>query len=144
MPAVKKTRFTQLLWKLHPHIYRATGGKLLGKLGANQILLLTTTGRKSGEQRTKALAYLPYNEACVVIGSYAGGPNHPSWWLNLLADPEAQVQRGAEVTAVRAREAEGEERERLWSEMTAIEDGFDTYQAWTKRKIPVVVLDPVQ
>ena len=143
MPAVKKTFFTQLLWNLHPHIYRASGGKVLGKLGDNQILLLTTKGRKSGQPRTKALAYLTYGDASVVIGSFAGGPNHPSWWLNLLADPSAKIQRGAEVLEVRAREAEGEEREKLWSEMTAIEDGFNTDQEWTKRKIPVVVLDPV-
>ncbi len=143
MPAVKKTKFTQLLWNLHPRIYRATGGRLLGRLGDNQILLLTTTGRKTGEPRTKALAYIPYGDACVVIGSYAGGPNHPSWWLNLLADSSATIQRGGTVTPVRAREAEGAERERLWAQMTAIEDGFNTYQTWTTRKIPVVVLDPV-
>jgi len=77
------------------------------------VLLLTTTGRKTGEPRTSPLMYFPEGDACVVIASNAGKPQHPAWWLNLRADPRAAVQRGREVARVRAREAAGEERARL-------------------------------
>jgi deazaflavin-dependent oxidoreductase (nitroreductase family) len=142
MPALRRTKLMELVWKLHPWLYRVSGGRVGGSALGMPVLLLTTTGRKSGEPRTTALTYLTQGDACVVIASYAGEPRHPSWWLNLEAAPRAHVQRGSRVTPMRAREAEGEERERLWAEVVERESGYATYQERTSRRIPVVVLEP--
>ncbi len=143
MPAPHRTRFNEWIWRTHRWLYGATGGKLGATIGGNPVLLLTTTGRKSGEPRTVALAHLEKSEKWVVIASFAGQPRHPGWWLNLLENPIAKVQKGATITEVRAREAEGEERERLWTAICEQEEGFAEYQTRTDRRIPVVVLEPV-
>jgi deazaflavin-dependent oxidoreductase (nitroreductase family) len=106
------------------------------------VLLLTTTGRRSGKPRTRALTYLPQGDGAVVIASFLGEPRHPDWWLNLRADPRATVQRGGTVTVMRAREAEGEERTRLWRELLERAPDYAEYQTRTTRRIPVVVLEP--
>ncbi len=142
MPAVRRTKLMEFVWKIHPWIYRTSGGRLLGSMMGMPVLLLTTKGRKTGEQRTRALMYLPKGDACVVIASFAGEPKHPAWWLNLQADPHATVERRGVVTRVVAREAEGDERETLWREAVAAEGGYATYAERTTRQIPVVVLDP--
>jgi deazaflavin-dependent oxidoreductase (nitroreductase family) len=143
MAAVRRTKLMELFWRVHPWIYRVTGGRLGANIGiAMPVLLLTTTGRKSNQPRTKALTYLPEGDACIVIASFAGEPRHPDWWLNLQANPRAEIQRGAAVTRVRAREAEGAERERLWQRVLAAESSYATYQERTSRRIPVVVLEP--
>jgi deazaflavin-dependent oxidoreductase (nitroreductase family) len=132
----------ELVWRLHAWLYRVSGGRVGASALGMPVLLLTTTGRKSGELRTNALTYLAKGNACVVIASYAGEPRHPSWWLNLETDPRARVQRGSGITPMRAREAEGEERERLWAEVVERMSGYATYQERTSRRIPVVVLEP--
>jgi len=142
MPAVRKTKLMQLVWKWHPRIYRATGGRVLGSMMGLPVLLLNTRGRKSGATRTSALMYVPERDAAVVVGSYAGEPRHPDWWLNLLADPHGTVQRGRTVTRVVAREADGAERERLWNEFVKRDSGYAEYARRTTRRIPVVVLQP--
>jgi deazaflavin-dependent oxidoreductase (nitroreductase family) len=144
MPAVTKNLATQLFWRVHPVVYRLTGGRLLGRIAGVPVLLLMTRGRRSGEVRTKPLLYLAHADAFVVAASYAGEPRHPAWWLNLLADPRAQVQVGSRVVDVRAREAGGDERERLWRAIVAQEASFAEYETRTTRRIPVVVLEPVQ
>jgi deazaflavin-dependent oxidoreductase (nitroreductase family) len=106
------------------------------------VLLLTTTGRKTGHKRTRALMYLPRGSDFVVIASYLGEPRHPSWWLNLEAQPEAEVQVGSLSTPVRAREAQGDEREELWRAVVQKSPDYDEYQSRTTRRIPVVVLEP--
>src|SRR3990170_6235850 len=105
MPAVRRTPFMELVWRFHRWAYQATGGRLGGRMMGMPVLLLTTTGRKSGVPRTNALMYLPEGRGCVVIASNAGERRHPGWWLNLQARPRATVQRGREVTPVVAREA---------------------------------------
>lgn len=144
MAAVRRTKLMEFFWRTHPALYRATGGLIGGRITGNPILLLTTQGRRTGQPRTKALAYLDQGDSCVVIASYAGEPKHPAWWLNLEANPEATVQRGKTVTRMRARQAEGEERERLWAAIVAQESGFAEYQRRTTRHIPVVVLEPIK
>ena len=141
MPAVTRNRAVELFWRVHPAIYRLTGGRLLGRIAGVPVLLLTTRGRKTGEERTKPLLYLAHGDAFVVAASFAGEPRHPAWWLNLRADPRARVQVGGRIVDVRAREAEGEERERLWRAMTEIWPDYDDYQTKTDREIPVVVLE---
>ena len=143
MAAVRRNAFVELFWKIHPALYRLTGGRVLGRLLGLPVLLLTTTGRRSGQPRTRALTYLPDGEHTVVIASFLGEPRHPDWWLNLRAHPEATIQRGATTTRVRAREAEGEERERLWRAVVATTPDYAEYARRTSRRIPVVVLEPI-
>jgi deazaflavin-dependent oxidoreductase (nitroreductase family) len=107
------------------------------------VLLSATTGRKTGRPRKVALAHLARSEHWVVIASFAGQPRHPAWWLNVLANPVGTVQKGTTVIDVRAREAEGKERERLWAAICEQEQGFAEHRRWTGRRIPVVVLDPI-
>jgi len=144
MPAVTRNRAIELFWRIHPVVYRLTGGRLLGRIAGVPVLLLITRGRKSGTPRTKPLLYLAHGEAFVVAASYAGEPRHPAWWLNLRANPNAQVQVGSRVVDVRAREADGDERERLWHAIVAQEASFAEYERRTTRRIPVVVLEPVR
>ncbi|MEV0431104.1 nitroreductase family deazaflavin-dependent oxidoreductase [Micromonospora sp. NPDC050495] len=106
-------------------------------------LLLTTRGRRSGKLRRTALIYGRDGDAYLVVASQGGAPQHPAWYLNLLADPLAQVQVGAETFAVRARTATPEEKPRMWRTMTAVWPAYDEYQTKTDREIPVVVLDRV-
>jgi deazaflavin-dependent oxidoreductase (nitroreductase family) len=132
----------ELFWKIHPWLYRLTGGRLLGRISGVPILLLTTKGRKSGAPRTTPLMYFPHQSNYVVAASFAGEPRHPAWWLNLLADPSATVQVGTHVVPVRAREAKGDERSRLWSAIVGKDASFAEYERRTSRVIPVVVLEP--
>jgi len=143
MPAVRRTKAMELFWKLHRFLYRVSGGRIGGRVVGMPVLMLTTTGRKSGAPRTNVLTYLSHGRASVVFASNAGEPRHPAWWLNLAADPHATVQRGQEVMPVVAREAEGEERARLWDEVVRTEAGYAVYAERTTRRIPVVVLEPV-
>lgn len=132
----------ELFWKLHPWLYRVSGGRLLGELVGMKVLLLTTTGAKSRAPRTTALTYLEVDGAYVVIGSFLGEPRHPGWVHNLRATPEAAVQIGARRIAVRAREARGEERAKLWERVAAVQPDYREYEGRTDREIPVVVLEP--
>lgn len=105
-------------------------------------LLLTVTGRRTGTRRRTALIYGRSGDAYVVVASKGGAPEHPTWYLNLQADPEVEVQVGAETFTATARTVTGEERERLWDEMARIWPDYRSYAARTDREIPVVVLDP--
>jgi deazaflavin-dependent oxidoreductase (nitroreductase family) len=120
---------------------RFTGGRF-GKVGPMDALLLTTTGRKSGERRDVALNYLPEGESHVVVASYAGEDRDPAWWRNLKANPDAELRVGGRRIGVRAREAEGPERERLWARLVATDPAYAEYQERTKRRLPVVMLEP--
>ena len=85
--------------------------------------------------------YLPYGDDFVVIASNLGQANHPAWWINLLAEPVATVQVGSLRYTVHAREADGEEREKLWSLIAAKNSDYKQYRSWTSRRIPVVILE---
>jgi deazaflavin-dependent oxidoreductase (nitroreductase family) len=126
----------------HEFWYRLSGGWIGGRFGRAPILLLTTTGRKSGRKRTTPLVYLPDGDNMVIIASNGGSDRHPEWWLNLRSEPKAEVQVGRDVKSVVAEKAEGEERDRLWREVNEIYHGYDEYQRSTEREIPVVVLRP--
>lgn len=132
--------FVRLFWKVHPQIYQLSSGRIGGSLLGLPVLLLTTKGRKSGLPRTKALMYLPYEGDFVVIASNLGQDHHPHWWLNLQTDPEAEVEIRGEKIPVVAREAEGEERQKIWQQLIAKAPSYDAYKDKTSRSIPVVVL----
>lgn len=128
---------------LHSFVYRATNGKVGGRLAGGPVLLLTTAGRKSGQQRTVPLLYIRDGESFVVVGSNGGTATHPAWWLNLKARPEATVEaEGCEVR-VRAEEAGPGEKERLWPRLVEMYGGYESYRGRTDREIPVVLLHPV-
>lgn len=132
-----------LVGEEHVRRYQETNGEEGHIWNGVPTLVLTTTGRKSGEQRNSAMIYGKDGDSYVVIASQGGMPTHPNWYHNLSADPHVHVQVGATKTAAVARTAEGEERDRLWKLMTGIWPNFDTYQTRTDRRIPVVVLDPI-
>ncbi len=126
--------------KLHTSVYRATGGKVGGRIVGGPVLLLNTTGRKTGKKRTSPLLYLEDGESLVLVASNGGAPRDPVWYLNLQANPEATVEIGAREVRVRARDASSEERERLWPRLVSMYSGYETYRRRTDRGIPVVVL----
>jgi len=127
---------------MHLFWYRLTGGAIGASFGGNRILLLTTTGRRTGRKRTTPLQYLADGENMVLAASNGGNPRHPAWWLNLEHNPEAEVQVRSEKKRVTAEKATGEERERLWGLMVEMYSGYAGYQETTKREIPVVILRP--
>jgi F420H(2)-dependent quinone reductase len=134
------------IWKLasrvHVRVFRWTEGRLGGRLAGLPHLLLTTTGRRSGEARTVALVYLADDGRCVIVASNGGSDRPPAWWLNLKKSPHATVEVGRERRAMEAREAVGEERARLWRQLTELNPVYATYETLTERPIPVVVLEP--
>jgi deazaflavin-dependent oxidoreductase (nitroreductase family) len=127
----------------HVRVYRETKGERGYRWRrGSKILLLTTTGRTSGEPRTTPLIHVADGERWVVIASNGGADHHPAWYRNLEADREATVEVKADEVPVVATTAEGEERERLWTAMIGEWPAYDDYQAKTEREIPVVVLTP--
>ena len=142
MPAVRLTTQLRVFWRVHRAFMRLTGGRF-GRVGPMDALLLTTKGRKSGERRDVALNYLREGDAYVVVASYTGEDRDPAWWRNLEAEPEAEVTAAGKRLKVRARQADGPERERLWARLVGIDPAYAEYQTRTSRRLPVVVLDPV-
>ena len=139
--AAKRSVFVESFWRIHLRLYKWSGGRIGASLMGLPVLLLTTTGRRSGQPRTSPLMYLPRGDDFVVIASYLGEPRHPFWWTNLVANPSASVQIGSRQYRVTAREAEGREREDLWRAVVAKTPDYDEYQKRTTRRIPVVVLE---
>ncbi len=131
---------TRMFTATHEFWYRLTGGLIGGRFGKAPILLLTTTGRKSGRKRTTPLLYYEDGDNAVVIASYGGSPEHPEWYLNLRANPKVEAQIGRETKAMVAEAANAEERARLWPLVTEMYSQYDDYQRRTSREIPVVVL----
>jgi deazaflavin-dependent oxidoreductase (nitroreductase family) len=125
----------------HVRVYRETAGKHGYDWRGATILLLTTTGRSSGEQRTTPLIHRVDGDRWVVVASKGGAPEHPAWYENLLADPTATIQVNGDTVPVYARVAEGDERTRLWSLMLEQWPAYDGYQGKTDREIPVVILE---
>jgi F420H(2)-dependent quinone reductase len=127
---------------VHAGVYRATGGKLFGRMGASPILLLNTVGRKSGKKRATPLLYVVDGENFVIIASKGGTPTHPAWYLNLKANPDVTIEVGDRKVRVRAEEVDGEVKARLWQKMTEMYPTYNDYQTKTKREIPLLVLHP--
>jgi deazaflavin-dependent oxidoreductase (nitroreductase family) len=136
-------RLSKRTSNLHNALYRWTGGMLGGRVRETKVLLLTTTGRKTGNQHTSPLNYLPYRGGYVVAASNSGRDNHPAWYLNLTAKPSATVQVGRATREVHAREATEKERARLWSQLVSKARNYGDYEKMTTRKIPMMILEPV-
>jgi F420H(2)-dependent quinone reductase len=133
----------RLAGRLNTPLYRLSGGRLGGKVNRAPVLLLTTTGRKSGKKRTAPVVFLQDGERMVVINTNAGHAKVPAWSLNLAANPEAEVEVGRRRIPVLARVAEGEERADLWRRHNEQYSGFDEYDAELDREPKVIVLEPV-
>lgn len=143
MPAATRNPLTELLFRHHPTIYRRTGGAIGGKLGDWPILLLNTTGRKTGKPRSNCLVCVERDNGWAIAASWAGEPKHPVWYLNLMANPETTIEWQGKVEPVTARELEGDERSQVWQEIVARDEGFAVYEERTAgvREIPVVLLE---
>ncbi len=132
----------KVLGAIHRWLYRVSSGKWGQTFFGSPILLLTTTGRRTGRPRTWPLTYLPEGDRFIVIASNGGQPNHPAWYLNLRANPQVSVQLGDRTRVMIAQTAEGDERTRLWSRVVEEYPAYAEYQWKTDRQIPVVVLNP--
>ncbi|MET8984319.1 nitroreductase family deazaflavin-dependent oxidoreductase [Nonomuraea wenchangensis] len=122
--------------------FRANEGRVGGPFEGSPLLLLTTTGARSGRQVTTPVMYLPDGERYVIIASNAGADNHPAWYHNLRAHPVATVEVGTDTFQAKAVPVEGEERDQLYARMVAVAPGFADYERKTSRRIPVLALNP--
>ena len=125
----------------HVRQYRATNGETGYMWNGATALLLTTKGRKSGEDRTIAIIFKQVGDRYAIIASKGGAPAHPAWYLNALANPNVTLQIKGDVFEGVARTAEGAEREELWAESLKQWPNYDVYQSRTDRKIPVMVVE---
>jgi F420H(2)-dependent quinone reductase len=137
-------RSSPLMTRAHARLIRWTGGRIQRSYvftGGMPLLVLTTVGRKSGKRRSTPLGYLRYRNGYAVIASNAGSDRVPAWWLNLQADPEAEVLANRTRHTVRARRATATEDDRVWAQFARLNPGFDEYRNLTERRIPVVILE---
>ncbi|MFI0406452.1 nitroreductase family deazaflavin-dependent oxidoreductase [Actinomadura sp. 3N508] len=132
-----------LYGKEHVARYQETDGAEGHDWNGTVTLLLTTTGRRTGKERTTPLIYQLDGDAHVIVASKGGDDDHPLWYKNIQANPEVKVQVKGDKFTARARTATPEERPALWSKMTAVWPDYDEYQTKTNREIPVVVLERV-
>ena len=123
--------------------FRASDGQVGGPFAGAPMLLLTSTGAKSGEPRTSPVVHTRDGERYIIIASKAGAPTNPDWYHNLMANPAATIEVGADTIQVQAEAAQGDERQRLWDQHVAAMPNFAEYEKLTDRVIPVVVLTPV-
>ncbi|HEX6484425.1 MAG TPA: nitroreductase/quinone reductase family protein [Ktedonobacteraceae bacterium] len=128
--------------RIHIALYRWTGGIIGERIFGNRMLLLTTTGRKTGQPRTKPVAYLTAGDALVIVAGAAGAAKHPDWWLNLQSHPVEQIQVGRRRLQVRATRALPGDQQRLWARYPAQHALFESMQKCVSREIPVVMLRP--
>ena len=131
----------ELYGQEHVQRYRETDGEVGHDWKGTQILLLTTKGRRSGEERTTPLIYQPWNGSYLVVASQGGRPEHPAWYLNLQEEPSVDVQVLDDRFAARARTAKPDEKPQMWRKMTETWPDYDSYQERTDREIPLVVLE---
>ena len=144
MHSLRARRFQiWVLSRIHAAVYRASRGFVGGRI-QGPVLLLTTVGRKTGLPRTTPLLYVNTGPGRAVIASYGGDPRYPQWWLNLKANPKPNAQIKSARIAVRAREAFGEERDRLWLEFVSMYPGYMGYEQRTNRRFPIAVLEPIK
>ena len=132
----------RIISKIHGYMYSGSGGRIGKKLGNQDIILLTTIGRKSGKKRNVPLAVIRYEDRYMVIGSFGGSPVHPAWFLNIESNPEVQIRLGSKVIDASASviRKSDDEYEKLWNKAVSVYQGFDSYKKATDREIPIIVL----
>lgn len=135
--------FFKALSRTHTFLYRRTGGRVGKRFSGMSVLLLTTTGRKSGKQRTTTLSYLQDGGDYLIAGSKGGSESNPAWYLNLVATPEVEVQIANDVFAAKADATEGDDRDHLYERFKTLDDEYVKYESQTERTIPIVRLTPI-
>jgi deazaflavin-dependent oxidoreductase (nitroreductase family) len=147
-PRVPPRWFVRVAWRVHRGLYRLSGGRFLWATGGRRgwgALRLTAVGRRSGQERSVILGYLEDGPNLVTLAMNGWQEGHPAWWLNLRAHPDAVVRLADETPRhVRARAAEGAERDRLWARWAAVDEDLDAYAAGRSTPTPVVVLEPTE
>ena len=132
----------RLFGRLHTKVYQSLGGRFVGSVGrGRKVLLLTTTGRKTGEPRTTPLVYMPHGDALIVYPSNGGKESSPAWWLNLQASPEARIQIGKQTRQVQARQATDPEYTAIWPQAAQYNPHWQSYAQTVRRQIPLVILE---
>ncbi|MBP6725234.1 MAG: nitroreductase family deazaflavin-dependent oxidoreductase [Halioglobus sp.] len=124
--------------RVHKLLYKLSGGRFGARMGWIDVVLVTTTGRKTGKQRTVPIACYPYRDSVAVSASNSGMESHPAWYLNMLANPRVTVQLGRETFEAMAEEVPTEEREALWATVVKINKHQGEYLAMVEREIPLV------
>lgn len=142
MPAVRLNPMLRVMWKFHRLVLRASGGRIGSRMGAMKVLLLETTGHKSGQPRTVGLSHLESAGRYFVIASYAGEDRDPAWATNLKAQPRAIVTIDGRRVGVSARVLEGAEREAMFDRFVEADAAYGEYRQRTTRDIPVFELRP--
>jgi len=128
---------------VHETVFRATNGRVAGRAGGMPVVMLTTTGRKSGKPRNTMLTTpVQRGNSIVLVASFGGDDRNPAWFLNLRDNPDVEAVTAGSKRAMRARVATGEERADLWTDIVGRYKGYAGYQEKTDREIPVVVLEP--
>ena len=128
---------------IHQAVVRSTGGKVLGTVMGMPTVILQTTGRKSGKERTSMLtAPIVDGDTVVLVASWGGDDRHPLWYRNLEANPDVQITMHGTTRAMRARTASAEEKAALWPRVVSAHKGYADYQTKTERDIPLVILEP--
>ena len=142
MPTYRRLIIAWFFVPMHRLLFRLSGGRLLSRLEGQGVLILVTTGRKSGKLRSAPLMYFQFAESgdLIVVASNYGQDHHPAWYLNIVADPNVSVETNGERFAAEARITQGEERIALFDKVAAANSRFATYRASTDREIPVVAL----
>jgi deazaflavin-dependent oxidoreductase (nitroreductase family) len=136
--------FFKVFTGIHAFFYRLSGGRFAGKVQGLRVLLLTTTGRKTGKARTTPLGHFEHDGGYVIIASNAGFDAHPDWFLNLKSSPHAAIQVGDKKLNVSAEIAGADKRDQLWSRLIQLAPGYAGYEKKTSRVIPIVILRPLK
>ncbi len=134
----------QFIMKVMVFLYSVSGGRIGGKMGKVPVLLLTTTGRKTGKQRTLPLVYIMDGSAYVITASAGGAEKHPGWFFNIRSNPQATIQVNDKRIQVTAEIAGAEKKPELWARLVAVAPNFAGYQKRTSREIPMVILHPAE
>jgi deazaflavin-dependent oxidoreductase (nitroreductase family) len=124
-------------------LYRLTSGAIGGRMAGLNVLLLATTGRKTGQSRTTPLGYFKENGNFVIIASNGGADQNPAWYYNLKSNPQVTIQIGNKHLAAKAEVVDGEKRKQMWTDLVKMAPAYDKYTTRTKREIPLVILKPV-
>jgi F420H(2)-dependent quinone reductase len=147
-PKLPPVWFKHLFWRVHRFVYRILGVRVLWTPQSKRgwgAMHLTTVGRKSGDRRSVIVGYIEDDSAPVVLAMNGWDEGQPAWWLNLEAQPDAVIRlKGEPARPVRARRAEGDERDRLWRRWAEIDEGLDAYAASRSADTPVVVFEALE
>ena len=138
----KVVPYLKFFSSLNQVIYRWTGGRVMGKLGGRDVMLVTMTGAKSGKTRVIPLMHVPYEDGVIIVASLGGAPGNPVWFNNLVVNPDIEVQYKSNKMNLRARRATDEEKKAVWPICCEHYPDYDVYQKRTERNIPVFIAEP--